>query len=160
MGLDWDDLLAYTSFRRVRIRHKYVGGLYYFTMFLILMYTGVWQVYLSKGYLLLQPIVGSVRATIQQSPHPQNLTDLPYCMLQPERNLSAGILDCVSFQPLIDTHLTPGTGLMVGTRVTTGIQVSTRPAICAIDPYQLAHISYPLPPTSHTAPPYPFPPPT
>jgi hypothetical protein len=32
---DWDDVLAYTTTRRVKVRHATLGGLYYLTLVLI-----------------------------------------------------------------------------------------------------------------------------
>jgi len=124
---DWDldDVLAYTSYRRVRIRHKWVGGIYYLSMMVILAYTIGFQVILAKGYLLLQPIDGAVRGTVYAPRLLPALVDTPFCK---DSGLQApdGIqLPCVPLELLSDTRLTADIGLLVGTRVSSGMQTRT-----------------------------------
>ena len=125
---DLDDVLAYTSYRRVRIRHKWVGGIYYISMMAILAYTIGFQVILAKGYLLLQPIDGAVRGTVYAPRSLPALEDTPFCK---DSRLQApdGIqLTCVPLELLSDTRLSADIGLLVGTRVSSGMQVG-RPTL-------------------------------
>lgn len=131
MGFDWDDILAYTTARKVRLRHRYVGGLYYLTMIGILCYTILVQVVVQQGYLLLQPVAGSVRATVMAAKHPTPVAQLGYCQSEPgsgttDQDVESNALQspCISLQPLVDTQSTPNIGLLVGTRVSSAIQVS------------------------------------
>jgi hypothetical protein len=61
---DWDDMLAYKTESKVIIRHRTIGGIYYFVMLLILVgYVGVYQYYLSGGWGVVHDLSGSLRAT-------------------------------------------------------------------------------------------------
>ena len=62
-SFDLDDVLAYTTERKVVIRHRWVGGLYYSTMVCILAYVVV-ELVINKQYNSIMPLAGSIRATV------------------------------------------------------------------------------------------------
>ena len=136
MGFDWDDVLAYTTSRRVRIRHKWVGGICkrtpashrhrssatrsrpgpivlpstctdYFTMVAILAYTIGYQVFILQGYLLLEPIVGSIRATVEPAKTSTPISNLTYCEKSGAVVASGVQLSCVSFEVRATRIATP-----------------------------------------------------
>lgn len=125
---DWDDVLAYTTERKTRIRHKWLGALYYATMLAILVYTVVWQVVLLRGYLLLEPIGGSVGASVEAGGTFAPVSSLAYCAQSGQRT---DLLQrpCTSFEPLTESVPTADVGLLVATRLSSVVQL--RNASCA-----------------------------
>ena len=98
MPTDWDDVLAYTTGRKVRIRHRWVGGLYYFAVLRIIAYTVVYQVVLLRGYLMNIPITGSLHASVESADSTAPVASLAYCAQSgaPDDQLQ---LPCISFEP-------------------------------------------------------------
>ena len=47
---DCDDICAYTYPKTVRIRHKWVGILYFTVVLLVIAYILIFQMYYSRGY--------------------------------------------------------------------------------------------------------------
>ena len=66
---DLDDLFAYTTSRRVRIRHRYVGGIHYLLMLGIFGWVIGYMLIYKRGYLELEPISGSIDVIIQAGRH-------------------------------------------------------------------------------------------
>mmetsp|Transcript_3248 Transcript_3248/g.6898 ORF Transcript_3248/g.6898 Transcript_3248/m.6898 type:complete len:375 (+) Transcript_3248:1-1125(+) len=89
----------------------------------ILSYTVIYQVFFLQGYLVLEPVIGSVRATVEAARTTAPIATLPYCE-QPNQLRLPGIiqLGCVTFEPLAESLLTPDIGILVGTRLSTTIQ--------------------------------------
>ena len=57
MACDLDDVLAYTTDKQVRVRHRWLGGIYYIGFFAVLLYTVIYQVSRSSGRVNLCPTV-------------------------------------------------------------------------------------------------------
>jgi len=129
-NLDWDDVLAYTTYKRVAIRHKYVGGCYYFAWLCILAYTIVYQVFILQGYRVLAPVVGATRATVEPARQSMSVSEVHYCVGS-QFPIPDGVqLPCLSFEPLIESTQTPDIGLLVGTRLSTTVEL--REATCEL----------------------------
>jgi hypothetical protein len=125
-NLDWDDVLAYTTYKRVAIRHKYVGGCYYFAWLCILAYTIVYQVFILQGYRVLAPVVGATRATVEPARQSMSVSEVHYCVGS-QFPIPDGVqLPCLSFEPLIESTQTPDIGLLVGTRLSTTVELRSR----------------------------------
>ena len=43
-GYDLDDVFAFQTDKQVRVRHRWLGGIYYFGFLLVLLYTIIYQV--------------------------------------------------------------------------------------------------------------------
>ena len=39
MPIDWDEYCAYTTLKKVSVRHRYIGGVYYVAICIIFLYT-------------------------------------------------------------------------------------------------------------------------
>eukprot|EP01012_Entosiphon_sulcatum_P020298 TRINITY_DN25273_c0_g1_i2.p1 TRINITY_DN25273_c0_g1~~TRINITY_DN25273_c0_g1_i2.p1 ORF type:complete len:377 (+),score=80.61 TRINITY_DN25273_c0_g1_i2:1195-2325(+) len=62
---DWDSLLAYQTVKVVRIKDRRLGFLYYFLIFSILVYIGVFVFGLNRGYLEVQYTTGTVATKVK-----------------------------------------------------------------------------------------------
>ena len=122
MKVDWDDVLAYTTERKVRIRHKWVGGLYYLTALAIASYTCIYQVWLLRGYLMDVPITGSLHASVEPAGSTAPVARLAYCT-QSGAHADQQQLPCASFEPLFELVQTAGIGVLVGTRISSTVQL-------------------------------------
>ena len=60
MGCDPDDWLAYTTQREGRIRHRWVGAVYYLTLAAILCYVFGYEIIANQGYAHFQKLSGTV----------------------------------------------------------------------------------------------------
>jgi len=78
-GKDWDDLLAYSTLKIVKIRDRRLGFLHYLFMVLIIAYIIGYNIIYQKGYLLSEAPFGATRATLQQPSSFKPATELPYC---------------------------------------------------------------------------------
>ncbi len=58
-GHDLDDLFAYTTGKRVVIRHRWIGGLYYLTILGIVGYVIGYELILKRGYNAIVPLQGT-----------------------------------------------------------------------------------------------------
>ncbi len=120
MAIDLDDLLAYTTTRRVRVRHARVGGLYYSIIIAICAYTIGYRVVYKKGYERLIPLTGAVRATVAPPAALEPVDALAYCS-QSGRTGAAVQYPCA--YPDMESgaliRITPGDegALLVGTRL-------------------------------------------
>lgn len=122
MHIDLDDALAYTTERKVRIRHKWVGGIYIFSVLAIIVYTVVYQVVLLRGYLLDIPIAGSLHASVKPASSTAPVETLAYCKQSGARTEEQQ-LPCTSFEPLFESVNTADIGVLVGTRITSTVQL-------------------------------------
>ena len=109
MGMDLDDVLAYTTERKVVIRHRWVGGLYYTTMVGILAYVVV-ELVIKKQYNGIMPLAGSIRATVHSPIDYAPLDSLPYCFNPYD-------IPCVRWDQSLWSSVQPDVGLLVPTRV-------------------------------------------
>ena len=85
MALDWDDLLAYTTNKRVRIRHRWLGLAYYSFILFVIIYIFVVKItlpilnrdLLSRRDVKLHDVEGAVTASVYG---PSKIKpDLSYC---------------------------------------------------------------------------------
>ena len=119
---DLDDLLAYKTFKTVKVRHRWLGGVYYGTMVAILLYTGLYAVWLKEGYVKEIDFYGAVRSTIHEPAAKTMLPDSPYCNASASPIGSfASRLPCVFPDMMSGLYAKVTSGddgaLMVGTRV-------------------------------------------
>ena len=128
MGLGIDDILAYTTVKRVYVRDRHAGGLYYAICIAILAYIFGYELIYNKGYLAFQTLTGSVRGSMDTPPagHRALPDTLSYCA-QSSKNASFEA-ETAPFvrETCMDsgndvTHFgrtEPGAGCMIGTRIT------------------------------------------
>ena len=70
----------------------------YLTIIGILAYTDGYQIFILQGYLLLEPIVGSIRATVAPANTSTPESELNYC-IKSNTTVASGVqLSCVSFE--------------------------------------------------------------
>jgi len=125
---DLDDLFAYKTEVKVRLRHKTMGGLYYFAMLCILGgYCGYYQFWLQEGWGQVIELKGTLRATVKvDSDTP--VESLPYCtnggVVQPGTTPPAVRLPCMSQDNFITNKQDIPLVLVIGTRLSTIVQDS------------------------------------
>ena len=124
MGWDWDDILAYKTETKTVIRHRTIGGLYYFCMLAILGgYVIFYEFYLKEGWGLQIDFSGSLRTTAKASAVVVPLAKLPYCD-NPDDDVYDGDgkatpakrLPCMSTDDYL-TNQGSSQGVLIGTRL-------------------------------------------
>ena len=65
MGVDWDDVFAYTTAKRVTVRHRWLGITYYSLLVAISAYIFGYQIAYEKQYAVDTDVTGAVRANVQ-----------------------------------------------------------------------------------------------
>lgn len=93
-AMDWDDLLAYSTIKLVRVQDRRLGILHYFFTLVILVYVVVYVQLIQKEYMQLEVPEGTVRLGLfapRECPDGQTgaacrqfrqeQTELPYCQL-------------------------------------------------------------------------------
>uniref|UniRef100_A0A7S0LEJ1 Uncharacterized protein n=1 Tax=Coccolithus braarudii TaxID=221442 RepID=A0A7S0LEJ1_9EUKA len=119
---DWDDLLAYTTEKRVVVRHRWLGLVYYFSILAIVIYTIVGTIILQKGYAVNLPIKGgAVRSTVRAR-HDEIEWSSSFCDPAVKSGEFNATLPCVypDYKANVLAKTTTGVsngGLLVGTRV-------------------------------------------
>jgi len=76
--VNWDNVLAYTTIKIVKIYDRRLGIIHHVFQLLILVYSIFMLVYLQR-YLRTEQPYGSVRSTLREPPTWNNATSLPYC---------------------------------------------------------------------------------
>ena len=119
-NIDVDELFAYTTFKKVVVRHRSLGYVYYFSALAIFLYTGLYTIWLKEGYVTQIPFIGAVRSTVYQ---PKTITtSLNYCATAdaPPTGSFASVLPCLypDLASGLYSKVTSGEqgALMVGTR--------------------------------------------
>eukprot|EP00316_Scyphosphaera_apsteinii_P012397 CAMPEP_0119303528 /NCGR_PEP_ID=MMETSP1333-20130426/4948_1 /TAXON_ID=418940 /ORGANISM="Scyphosphaera apsteinii, Strain RCC1455" /LENGTH=434 /DNA_ID=CAMNT_0007306233 /DNA_START=169 /DNA_END=1473 /DNA_ORIENTATION=- len=121
MSCDLDDWLAYTTEKQVRIRHRWIGIIYYLTILLIVGYVLAYEIIYQRGYAKFQSLSGTVRATVLPPSRLRPANEQPYCA-SPQQHPAAHPLPCVAWDPTLTTRFSSGGGLLVGTRISRKVQ--------------------------------------
>ena len=81
MGMDWDDICAFKTYKTVNVRHKWLGIVYYSAMLLIVVYTVAYRVVWLRGYEAPVSVAGAIRSSVQAPPAGElpPVAELPYC---------------------------------------------------------------------------------
>mmetsp|Transcript_68703 Transcript_68703/g.114186 ORF Transcript_68703/g.114186 Transcript_68703/m.114186 type:complete len:414 (+) Transcript_68703:223-1464(+) len=129
-----DDALSYTTLKRVVIRDRLAGSMFYFICLSVLAYIFIYEFYYQKQYLAMQELTGAVRVSMSTpaAGHRTEPVSLSYCSQHEYKHGPQTFLR----KPCIDsgydvTHFSrdqPGIGCMIGTRVTAKPQM--RNATC------------------------------
>ena len=126
---DLDDLLAYKTDVRVKVRHKVVGGCYYGVILLVAAYIATYQFYWSGGWGDLEELQGSLRATVHLNEVATPIADLPYCtQAGTKRTPPAKRLPCMSADEVVTIREGAPLSKVIGTRLST--QYESRNSSC------------------------------
>ena len=117
---DLDDLLAYKTDVRVKVRHRTIGSIYYVTMLAIAIgYIGFYEFYLKGGWGDMQLLHGTLRATVQANSRLAPLDRLQYCSQAVPMGTPPAIrYPCMSLDGMVTNAVQQG-DFVIGTRVST-----------------------------------------
>ena len=118
MGVDWDDLFAYKTESKVRIRSRWLGGLYYISMIAIFAAYLPYELVYNHGYGVKHELTGSLRATVKSNESISELSSQTYCQQASAPTPPLKVLPCMNSDDLLTTA-TGRKSLLVGTRLTT-----------------------------------------
>ena len=129
-GVDWDDALAYKTVKTVKVRHRWLGCIYYTSMIAIVVYTVVNTLVIKEGYVRQISVLGAIRSTVHApnySLHAPSWESAPYCMRPPHTEPTgkySPILPCIfpDVQSGMFSKSTPTGELLIGTRVSTTVK--------------------------------------
>lgn len=107
MAIDWDDVLAYSTTKIVRIRSAKLGGVYRLAQVGIFLYVVVYTIILNKGYNKVDEAIGDVSCNVRRAEVQKKQADLPYC---------TPATKCVSWPPAM-TSVSKLHSLLVATRI-------------------------------------------
>jgi len=149
MVCDLDSLCTYTTEKRVVVRHKWAGLLYYSCIIAVVTYVVVVQIVHNRGYLAFQALSGTVRATYLPPRSYAPIDSLDYCKQSSNANQSLlPLLPCVTWDASLTTQ-SSADGLLVGTRITRNLQrrnLSCHELDYGCSPWcALKHTVWPLP---------------
>ena len=135
MPWDWDDVLAYKTYKTVYVRDRWLGAVYYSCIFGVLSYAGLGMIWQSHGYERKLDVFGAVRSSVQAPHEMPPLSQLNYCDASgsPPSTDFAPQLPCVYPDESILSHsVSDGFGsLLIGTRMSTTIQEQNINGSCA-----------------------------
>ena len=119
-ALDPDDVFAFTTEKRVRVRHRWLGMLYYGLLVVIGMYVVGYQLIIKKQYIKREPLHGgAIYASLKPAAEPTAIDSLPYCAQSARPNADA--LRCVTWSDALTSEASDGR-LLIGTRVSRTVQ--------------------------------------
>eukprot|EP01012_Entosiphon_sulcatum_P050914 TRINITY_DN6988_c0_g1_i1.p1 TRINITY_DN6988_c0_g1~~TRINITY_DN6988_c0_g1_i1.p1 ORF type:complete len:486 (+),score=96.69 TRINITY_DN6988_c0_g1_i1:51-1460(+) len=123
---DLDETFSYVTFRKVKLRDRWLGLVNFFLQLAIFLYVIVWEIVLKKGYLLMEPPAGNTRISLEckadcySAIQQEVFGGTSYCT-----NASRGLgvvphvrQDCMFMAPLAASY-PPGLGnrLLITTRI-------------------------------------------
>ena len=133
--MDWDDLLAYKTYKTVTVRDRWLGAVYYSCIFGVLSYAGFGMIWQSHGYERKLDVFGAVRSSVQAPREMPPVSQLHYCDTSgsPPSNEFAPQLPCVYPDESVLSHSVAdgGGSLLIGTRMSTSIQEQKIDDSCA-----------------------------
>lgn len=138
-GADLDDLCAFKTYKTVKVRHKWLGCVYYGVTTLIVAYTVGYCIVYQKGWREPIDVSGNVRSSIQAASTLPPVTTLKYCTQSGVAPTTFPQRECV-YPDYASGHLSQSPGgdagaMLVGTRLSTTMQ---RPHACPPDVYDCA----------------------
>lgn len=132
MGCDLDDVCAYKTEVKVRVRHKTIGFIYYVAMLaIVIFYIGLYEIWYLSGYGEVQELSGSLRASVMLNRDITPVENLPYCSQAaiPKGATAPQVrLPCMSRDEMVTKKETPPLSLIIGTRLSTKYEI--RNAAC------------------------------
>ena len=114
-GLDPDDVFAFTTEKRVRVRHRWLGFFYYSLLLSIGLYVVAYQILYQRQYIKRDPLhAGAVSARLLTTADPRPVASMGYC--RQAGHQFAGALPCV-LAAEADMTVTDGNMMLVATRI-------------------------------------------